>query len=219
MATAVTSTTSSAANSAAAKTAKTLNDAATPDRFLMLVVALIQNQDPLNPLDNAQVTSQMAQISTVAGIEKMNTSIGAMSASFAQMQQLTGASLVGREVLVSGDLLKLDAVGKGGGGYELAQTAEAVTVDVLSTTGTVLDTIELGPQSAGRHSFDWTIKAGVNPASVAAFRVNAQYGDQAVQADPLMRDKVKALLMGGSQLQLELATLGNVNYADIKAFQ
>ena len=43
------------------------------DRFLKLLVAQMQNQDPLNPMDNAQVTSQMAQINTVSGIEKLNT--------------------------------------------------------------------------------------------------------------------------------------------------
>jgi flagellar basal-body rod modification protein FlgD len=208
-----------AAASAKAKTASALNDASSPDRFLKLLVAQMQNQDPLNPLDNAQVTSQMAQISTVSGIEKMNRSIGDMSASFAQMQQMTGTSLVGRDVLVSGDLLKLNAQGQGGGGYELERAVDSLKVEILSTNGTVIDTIDLGAQGAGRHTFDWTLKQGVNPATVAAFRVDARFGTQEVQADPLMRDRVQAVLMGGTQLKLELATLGNVPYADIKAFQ
>ena len=44
-------------------------------RFLKLLVTQLNNQDPLNPLDNAQLTSQLAQMSTVTGIEKLNTAL------------------------------------------------------------------------------------------------------------------------------------------------
>ncbi len=58
----------------------------------------MQNQDPMNPMDNAQVTSQMAQINTVTGIEKLNTTVAGLNGQFVQMQALQGASLVGRDV-------------------------------------------------------------------------------------------------------------------------
>ncbi|MEO7151273.1 MAG: flagellar hook capping FlgD N-terminal domain-containing protein, partial [Burkholderiaceae bacterium] len=58
---------------------KTSNEAGSADRFLKLLVAQMQNQDPLNPMDNAQVTSQMAQINTVNGIEKLNTTVQGLS--------------------------------------------------------------------------------------------------------------------------------------------
>ena len=85
------------------------------DRFLKLLVAQMQNQDPLNPMDNAQVTSQMAQINTVNGIEKLNTTVEGLSSQFMQMQALQGASLVGRDVIVPGSQLDIvDGVGQGG---------------------------------------------------------------------------------------------------------
>ncbi len=65
------------------------------DRFLKLLVTQMKNQDPLNPLDNAQGTSQLAQISTVSGIEKLNTTIQAMANSFAAGQSLQAASMIG----------------------------------------------------------------------------------------------------------------------------
>jgi flagellar basal-body rod modification protein FlgD len=71
-----------------AKTASTTDAAATADRFLKLLVAQMQNQDPLNPMDNAQVTSQMAQINTVNGIERLNTTVQGLSGQFVQMQAL-----------------------------------------------------------------------------------------------------------------------------------
>jgi flagellar basal-body rod modification protein FlgD len=53
------------------------------DRFLTMLVTQLQNQDPLNPMDNAQVTSQMAQINAVTGLEKVNESVKALGTQFA----------------------------------------------------------------------------------------------------------------------------------------
>src|SRR4030065_346047 len=75
----------------------------TEDRFLALLVAQMKNQDPLNPLDNAEVTSQMAQLSTVQGIEDMNATLEALSASMGVNQMAQAANLIGSAVLVPGN--------------------------------------------------------------------------------------------------------------------
>ncbi len=63
------------------------DDAGSADRFLKLLVAQMQNQDPMNPMDNAQVTSQMAQINTVSGIEKLNTTVQGLNGQFVQCRR------------------------------------------------------------------------------------------------------------------------------------
>lgn len=63
------------------------------DRFVKLLVAQMKNQDPLNPMDNAQMTSQIAQINTVAGIEKLNTAVEGLTSQFAAMRELVEARL------------------------------------------------------------------------------------------------------------------------------
>jgi len=80
---------------------------ATEERFLTLLVAQMKNQDPLNPLDNAQVTSQLAQLSTVSGIDKLNATLQTLAGSFAQAQSLQAAVLIGHDVLVEGNALAL----------------------------------------------------------------------------------------------------------------
>ena len=122
-----------------ASSVKTANDAGSADRFLKLLVAQMRNQDPLNPMDNAQVTSQMAQINTVNGIEKLNRTVESLSGQFVQMQALQGASLVGRDVVVPGNLLDIEN-GVGQGGYELSGPADAVKVEVLAPSGQVVQT-------------------------------------------------------------------------------
>ncbi len=121
---------------------KTKNEAGAEDRFLKLLVAQMQNQDPLNPMDNAQVTSQMAQIQSVNGIEKLNRTVESLGTQFAQMNALQGASLVGRDVIVPGSRLAPNDEGLVQGGFELNGPADSVTVEVLNAGGRVIDTID-----------------------------------------------------------------------------
>jgi flagellar basal-body rod modification protein FlgD len=195
---------------------KAKDDAGSADRFLKLLVAQMQNQDPLNPMDNAQVTSQMAQINTVNGIEKLNTTVQGLSGQFVQMQALQGATLVGRDVVVPGKVLSItDEVGQGG--FELNSAADHVKVEILSPAGQVVDTLQLGAQGSGMHSFDWAAKDVAADAGLT-FRVTATSGAAVLPTTSLMRDRVNAVSTGGDSLTLELERSGSVAYSDIKAF-
>jgi flagellar basal-body rod modification protein FlgD len=203
---------------AAGATTKTKNEAGAEDRFLKLLVAQMQNQDPLNPMDNAQVTSQMAQIQSVNGIEKLNRSVEGLGAQFGQMAALQGASLVGRDVIVPGNRLVANDEGLPQGGFELNGPADSVKVEVLNAGGRVIDTIDLRALGSGRHGFEWTPPAGVDPALGERFRVVAKSGPSDVGFTPLMRDRVDAVVAGGDTLTLELRASGTVPYSQIRAF-
>lgn len=200
----------------AAPSSVATSDAGSADRFLKLLVAQMQNQDPLNPLDNAQVTSQMAQINTVSGIAKLNETVQGLTAQFVQMQALQGAALVGREVVVPGNRLAV-ADGVGQGGYELGSPADAVKVEVLNAGGNVIDTLQLGAAAAGRHRFEWDAARPGTDTNLT-FRVTATQGGTALASTPLVRDRVTAVSTSGDTLMLELAAGGSTPYGSIKAF-
>jgi len=209
------SATSSATDSAASIVSKT-DATATSERFLKLLVAQMQNQDPLSPMDNAQVTSQMAQINTVSGIEKLNTTVEGLSSQFAQLQSVQGAALVGHDVVVPGNTLQIDD-GTGEGGFELAGPADQVKVEILAPSGQVVDTLQLGAQASGLHSFEWNA-GSATAASGLKFRVTATSGATTSTPTTLMRDRVVAVSTGGSTFSLELAVSGTVPYSAVKAF-
>jgi flagellar basal-body rod modification protein FlgD len=186
------------------------------DRFLKLLVAQMKNQDPLNPLDNAQVTSQMAQIQSVAGLEKLNTTVGGLNSHLVQLQALQGASLVGREVTLAGSRLAV-AEGAGRGGFELSAAADQVKVEILNGAGRVVGQLDLGAASAGRHGFEWPAGA-VTDADGYRFRVTATAGSASVLKTMLMRDRVDAVASDGQTLNLELQHAGTVAYDAVKAF-
>jgi flagellar basal-body rod modification protein FlgD len=187
------------------------------DRFLKLLVAQMKNQDPLSPMDNAQVTSQMAQINTVSGLDKVNQSIQSMSAQFLQMQALQSASLVGRDVLVAGKALTLED-GKAQAAFDLAGAADSVKVEVLNGAGRVVDTLDLGAETSGRHAFTWNAPQALQEGSGYTFRIAAASGAKAVTATTLARDQVQSVSSSGGTLTLQLASGNSVAYADVKAF-
>ena len=189
----------------------------TADRFLKLLVAQMQNQDPLNPMDNAQVTSQMAQINTVTGIDKLNTTVAGLSSQFMQLQAVQGASLVGHDVIVAGNKMSIDTTtAMGQGGFELTTPADAVKVEVLSPSGAVVQTLNLGAQGAGMHSFDWPAGTATNSSGIT-FRVTATTGGVAMASTALMRDRVDAVSTDGGTFSLELEKSGLVPYSSVKA--
>jgi flagellar basal-body rod modification protein FlgD len=193
-------------------------EAGSAERFLKLLVTQMQNQDPLNPADNAQITSQMAQINTVSGIETLNKSVQGLNSRFVQMQALQGASLVGRDITVAGDKFAFTS-DAGIGGYELAGTADRVKVEVLAPNGRVVETLELGAQTAGMHGFQWKPKDLALPAASEGyrFRILATIGAAAVNATPLMRDRVEAVSSSGDRLSVETAVSGRIDYSAIRA--
>ncbi|MDL2338916.1 MAG: flagellar hook capping FlgD N-terminal domain-containing protein [Pseudomonadota bacterium] len=206
---------SSSSSSSGTTGTASADDAGSQDRFLKLLITQMQNQDPLNPMDNAQVTTQIAQINTVKGIETLNTSVGGLSSQFTQMQALQGASLVGRDVVVAGNVLDItDGVGQGG--FELSGAADAVKVEVLSPAGQVVDTIALGAMGSGMHSFDWPTTTATNDSGLH-FRVTASNGTVTSTPTTLMRDRVNAITTSGNTLNLELQNSGSVPYSSVKA--
>jgi flagellar basal-body rod modification protein FlgD len=189
---------------------------ASSDRFLTMLVTQLQNQDPLNPMDNAQITSQMAQINAVTGLDKVNESVKSLGSQFLQMQLTQGAALVGREVAFEGDRLSVNA-GVGRGAFELSGASSSTKVEVLDGADRVVATLDLGPQSAGRHNFDWSL--GNKPAGVDYhFRVSAALGKAAVAGRTLVLDRVQSVSTTNDNLSLTLARNGTIAASNVVAY-
>ncbi len=189
---------------------------ASQDRFLKLLVAQLNNQDPLNPMDNAQMTTQMAQINTVSGIQELNATLKGMAAQSAAMQSLQGTTLIGREALIEGNTVTFDgSVGKGA--LSLGDDASRVYVDILGKNGSVIDTIDMGALGKGQHAFDWDA-GSLNPADVGSFRVRANNGADPVEATPLSRVKVASVAFTNGAMSLQLQNGRTTSYDQVRAF-
>lgn len=185
--------------------------------FLKLLTTQLQNQDPLNPMDNAQMTSQLAQINTVSGIEKLNTTMAQMMSSFADAQGVQSAALLGKNVLTSGNTL---ALGEKGGlaGIELGSAADKVMVNIKDSTGQVVATEELGANAAGSFAFIWDGKGAdgtAMPQGNYTFDVTASKNGTAVKATALQLGTVTALVRTSTGFNLDLGSQ-QVAFSDVR---
>ena len=220
MTSAITSNSSSTGVDSASTSTKNINanDAAnSQDRFLKLLVAQLNNQDPMNPMDNAQMTSQIAQINTVTGIEQLNATVKGLVSQFASQQMLQGSAMVGRQVLVEGDSMAVNAETKAAyGALDLSASAASVKVQVLNASGKELGVVDLGSLKAGRYNFEWD--ASDHPDSGPLhFNVVAQNGEANVPATPLTIDQVVGVSQENGALQLQLGRGDTVDFGTIKS--
>jgi flagellar basal-body rod modification protein FlgD len=203
-------------NASGGAQAANTDPAAAQDRFLKLFVAQLNNQDPLNPLDNAEMTSQMAQINTVTGIQQVNETLKSMATQFGAMQNMQGASLVGRQVVSQGNQLSLDGDVLRGS-FVMNGDADAVRVDLLGAAGEILGSADLGAKAAGMQNFAWSY-GSVDPAAVAKIQVTATQGGQRVAATPLSRQRVESVGMVEGSLRLRTESGSTVGYDSVLAF-
>ncbi|MBX9631646.1 MAG: flagellar hook assembly protein FlgD [Burkholderiales bacterium] len=189
------------------------------DRFLKLLVTQMKNQDPLNPLDNAQVTSQIAQISTVSGIDKLNASITGMSSSMLAAQSLQASSMIGRGVLAEGNQMELTEAGAIAG-LELSAPADKVVVTILGPAGETVESIDLGARDAGLSTFAWDGQpegvAEQLPAGSYRFKVDAfNENGTKVTATSLGYGRVNSVSIDGG-VTLNTASLGSIPVASVR---
>jgi flagellar basal-body rod modification protein FlgD len=188
------------------------------DRFLKLLVTQLKNQDPLNPMDNAEITSQMAQISTVSGIDKLNSTMQAMATAFSANQSLEATAMVGHRVLVPGSTLQLQN-GAAAGGLELLQAADRVSISIKDGSGQVVHTVDLGPQPAGVVSFQWDGVVDSGASAVPgnySFAVEAAQGGKKIDATALALGLVAGVMQGKTGVLLNVTGMGAVALSDVK---
>jgi len=208
------STTTSSATTAASQT--TVDDA--QSRFMKLLVTQMQNQDPMNPMDNAQLTTQIAQLNTVTGINQLNTTMQSMLTGVQSSQTLQAASLIGHSVLVPGASTEL-AQGQAVMGFELPQTADTVQLTVRDSSGAVVRTQTLDTQAAGQHSVSWD---GTTDAGAAAadgrykFEIKASSNGQQVSATTLTLGQVASVSLASGKVSLNIPAVGDVALADVR---
>jgi flagellar basal-body rod modification protein FlgD len=207
------------ANSAAAtnKTKKSATEEMS-DRFMTLFLAQLRNQDPLSPMENAEMTSQLAQMNMVSGLENLNATMKILLGSYNEALSLQAANLIGKNVLAPGNQLVLTEEGALFG-VELETAADRVEVSILDANGAEIARQSLGQQNAGSLAFFWDgadtngDKAGVGQYR---FAVNATLNGEPVAAKSLQAGTVSALVRGNDGFLIEVAGLGNISLDNVK---
>ena len=197
------------------------------DQFLTLLVTQLQNQDPLNPMQNAELTSQLAQISTVEGITNLKNTMLAISGQIDVSQSMNAVAMIGKGVLIPGTKVKVGVDGDNGAervvtpyGVDLQGDAAKVQVRISDSNGVVVRTIELGEQKTGVYTLNWD---GKNDSGVAlepgAYNVSILATDadgKKVNSEVLSYGQVKSVGYSTNGLRLDLGLDGQTSMLDVR---
>lgn len=190
------------------------------DRFLKLLVTQLRNQDPMNPMQNAELTMQLAQMSAVEGINRLNAGLERLLHSWHASQTLQAAALIGRQVFVAGERLELGEDGQAVGGLELSEAASRVSVNILDASGAVLRRLDLGSLPAGLSRFVWDGKDAAGEAlpwdGVYRFSLSAEREGRPVRAVALNLDAVASVITDPAGMALELARSGRLGLDQVR---
>ena len=187
-------------------------------RFLTLLTTQLKNQDPLSPMENAEVTSQLAQMSTVDGIERLNSMFKAFLEGQSANDSMQAAALVGRGVLVEGKHLALTEAGAIGG-FELDGAADKVVLSIKDATGLEVKQIQIDDLEAGSQNFVWdgTANDGARAADgVYTLDLSATLDGEKVTGRSLEFGAVTSVIRGPKGTDFQVGTLGVFKYDDIK---
>jgi flagellar basal-body rod modification protein FlgD len=217
---AVSATSASDSNAAiAAASSGSPSIAETEQRFLKLLTTQLKNQDPTNPLENAELTSQLAQMSAVSGIEKLNIALQSLVAQSSSNQVLQAASMIGRNVLSPGSVLSLSDGESVPFGIDLKAPAQSVAVTISDADGNVVRTFNKGALSQGLQNLLWDGKDDKGKMVADGkyhIGITATTGDKKVTADALTYTQVVSVAQDASGVSLELSNGNTTNLTNVK---
>ncbi|MDH3640114.1 MAG: flagellar hook assembly protein FlgD, partial [Gammaproteobacteria bacterium] len=186
-----------------------------------LRLAQLRNQDPMAPLENGEFLGQMAQFSTVEGIQDLGEAFNDLAGMLQSNRALQASSLVGRSVMVPGDTAELRPGEAIKGAVELPATATSVTVTILDSSGQTVRSFDLGAQTGGTASFSWDGLSNAGqpmPAGTYQVRVEAMIDGEISAMPTSISSKVESVSLGqgGTQdITLNVAGVGPVPLADV----
>jgi len=214
----------SSPSSSASSTATDLQN-----RFLTLMVTQLQNQDPLNPMDNSEITSQLAEVSTVTGISQLNDTVKALNTSYSNSQPIQAAALVGHGVLIDGSTLTLSTTTSTTDGstssdayfaVNLPSAADSVKVTIKDAAGNVVQSMDVGAQDAGNVMLHWDgseASGGTAAAGTYTFSVAATANGKSVGPTSMSYGLVTSVIPNSNGTQIDVQGQSNpVQLSDVK---
>ncbi|PSV42960.1 flagellar hook assembly protein FlgD [Photobacterium indicum] len=187
------------------------------NEFLTMMVAQIQNQNPLEPADGTQYLTQLGMMSAVESLEGVKTGMMNMNIGITNLEMLQATNLVGKKVLMEAnqgvDVSEGQIID---GRVQFDQPADTAKVMVYNEEGKVVDEIKLGPQATGMAEFK--IDGDKLGKGTYTFEVVAEKGDDAWTQKMMIAADVESVNIpaDGGTIMLSLKGLGKMSMFDMR---
>lgn len=189
--------------------------------FMKLMITQFRNQDPFKPMENGEFLGQLAQFSTVSGIDSLNGAFSGLSASLQSEQALQAASLVGHNVLALNDVAYLADGGSVDGGVELDTSAGSVQIEITDSNGELVRRLDIGNQPAGTARFTWDGRdenGDFAPSGHYLVTARAVRGSNVESVETLLESTIESVSLGqyGEGMTLNLPGGGTLPLSQVR---
>jgi flagellar basal-body rod modification protein FlgD len=188
--------------------------------FLELMTTQLQNQDPFKPMENGDFLAQIAQFSTVSGIQDLQASFESLSQSLVSNQALQATGLVGRSVLAPTGIGALEQGGAVKGVVEVPASSNEVILTITDAAGQTIRTLNMGGQATGSAQFQWDgIRDDGEFAAPGSyfFTASANYDGRHAALDTLVSSTVDSVTLGrDGGLLLDLRGVGQLDFTQVR---
>jgi len=202
----------STANTGSDKVAPHAPTDANKDMFTKLLVAQIQNQDPLSPQDPSQYVNQLSQLSQTEALQNLAQTTTASASVLQSLQTLAMGGQVGSDVTVATDTVKLDG-SKVSGTVQLNGLSAGTSLILTGSDGQQ-HTVDLGPGS-GAQSF--TIDPDALGLVPGTYKIQAKPSDGSAPTIEVAA-RLNSVRVNGSSVVLQVANIGEVAPSAVTGF-
>lgn len=190
------------------------------NEFMELMLAQLKNQNPLEPQDNGEFISQLAQFSSLEEMQTLSGKVNDVVGQFRSTQALQASAMVGKTVLAPSEVGVLGAEGEISGNIQVPASTGGVRLSIQSPSGELVRQIDLGNSAAGVKAFSWDGKDGDgNSLPPGPYKIVAEgsYPQGSVQLPTLVSANVDSVSLGkGGSVTLNLAGMGSIALSDVK---
>ncbi|NJN50889.1 MAG: flagellar hook assembly protein FlgD [Gammaproteobacteria bacterium] len=191
------------------------------NQFLELMITQLKHQDPLNPAQNEDFIAQLAQFSSLEGIENLNKSVDSMATAMRATVTMEAAALVGRSVLVPTDRTFMQGANLVGS-VNVTESTSNLVVEVSSPSGELIRRIDVGPAAVGANRFLWDgLDASGEAQSPGVYRIRAYaaQGESTSEFSVDLPELVASVSLEATGIQLNLAGGSTVPVTEVKEIQ
>mgnify|MGYP006293012853 CR=1 FL=1 len=190
------------------------------DAFLTLLVAQLNNQDPLNPMDDKEMTGQLAEFSSLEQLTNINTNIQALGETQEQERMLSAVNYIGKSVMAKGYNVRKDGDTVSTVHYGLGETLSELRINVYDEDGDIVQSVLLGGKQPGVYTYQWDGKnydgKEVPDGTYSVAMVAEDTNGEPVFVQTEVSGKVTGVVSEGGEQYLKLADGRYINFLNIK---
>ncbi len=168
------------------------------DAFLQMLMVQMNNQDPTQPMDSAQIVSQLSDLTMMSGMTEMQSAVADLGSQIYASQALYASALVGKDVMVLANVADLSAGQTVDGEILLPASTNDLKINIYDENDELVATLPLGAQPSGQVEFDLADLEEPLPEGKYRLEAMGTFDGKEMEVAVVQKTRVNSVVMPGN---------------------